>query len=305
MITNHKLDGADYVPTVHTSGWIKPELILVHDTSSRLTKGNVVNYLKKNKPKASYHVVIERDGTIVQMAPFNRRCHHAGRSSFRGRKYCNGFSIGIGIVSPGPLSGTTEKAKSWFGEWYSEGIVDQRSPHHGNSHLWLAYTPEQMMALDGVVRALHSEYGDVPVSGHYVVSPGRKVDPAPTLNFADLGVAPVEVEPETEPADKALAKTSRKYKTTAGAKHTLGGVGVAAIGLEVSKAVGVDKISSAKIYFDTVAGFVSSYGVTMLIAACVGGWLITELLLKWQREDYDSGRYEPSEEMNEGAGQWL
>ncbi len=304
MITNHRLNDAEYVPTVHTSGWIEPSLIVVHDTSSRLTKGNVVNYLKKNKPKVSYHVVIERDGTIVQMAPFNRRCHHAGRSSFRGRKYCNSFSIGIGIVSPGPLTGTTEKAKSWFGETYSEGVVEKRSPHHGKSHLWLAYTNEQLMALDQLVRDLHAEYGEIPVSGHYVVSPGRKIDPAPTLSFADIGADPVEVEPETEPAGKVLAKKSRKYKATAGAKHTLGVLGLGGLGVEVTKAASLERVTFIKSYMDVIGGFTASYGVIMLIGACVAGWLLTEHLMKLQREDYDQGRYEPSEDLNEGGGSW-
>ena len=308
MITNHKLDGADYVPTVHTSGWIKPDLILVHDTSSRLTKGNVVNYLKKNKPKVSYHVVIERDGTIVQMAPFNRRCHHAGRSSYKGRKWCNGFSVGIGIVNPGPLQGTAEKAKSWFGEWYSENIVEKRSPHHGSSHLWLAYTPEQMMALDEVVNGLREAYGDIPVSGHYVVSPGRKVDPAPTLRLSDVGGEDVELEAPiapAEPAEKVLVKTSRKYKTTAATKHAVGGMTVVGIGAEIAKVASIDKITAVKSYLDVVSGFISSYGIPMLIGAGIVGWLVTEYLLKWQREDYDAGRYEPSAELNEGGGDWL
>ncbi len=297
MITNHRLDGADWIPTVHTSGWIKPDLILIHDTTSRLEKGRVVNYLKQNNRKVSYHIVIERDGTIVQMAPFNRRCHHAGRSSYQGREWCNGFSVGVGLVSPGALKGKTDKAKSWFGEVYIDGVVEKKSPHHGSSKLWLEYTDQQLMALDEVVRNLRSEYGDIPIAGHVHVSPGRKVDPGAHLDLAMVGAEPIEVEPEQPTAKDVLSKTSRKYKITKRAKHVLGGLTLAGTGTEIAKAASIEKISATKAYFDVIGGFVSSYGIPMLIAGGVIGWLVTEYLAKWQEEDLDSGRYE-------GSGDW-
>ena len=73
-----RLKESEWQPTAHTSGMITPTLIVVHDTGSRITKGNVVKYLKKNSRKVSYHIVIERDGSVVQMAGLDRRCHHAG-----------------------------------------------------------------------------------------------------------------------------------------------------------------------------------------------------------------------------------
>lgn len=300
MINSHRLESASFVPTVHTSGAIKPELIILHDTTGRLTKGNTVGYLKKNKAKVSYHVVIERDGTIVQMAPFNRRCHHAGRSAYKGRKWCNGFSIGIGMVNPGPLTGTVEKAKSWFGEVYTEGVVEQRSPYHGNSHLWLEYTTAQIESLNRLVSALRDEYGDLPVTGHYVVSPGRKVDPLPGLSFASLGSID-EPEPDQPivppaPANEVLAKSSRKYKANAAVKNVLGGSAAAGIGLEVVKAGGIQNIQAIKAYMDTISGFVQAYGVPLVIGALLAGWAITEAIQHWSEQDYEEGRYEPSAE---------
>jgi len=279
---------------------INPELIIVHDTAGRLTKGNTVGYLKKNKRKVSYHVVIERDGTIVQMAPFNRRCHHAGRSDYKGRKWCNGFSIGIAMVNPGALTGTVERAKAYFGEVYTEGVFERRSPYHGTSHLWLKYTDAQLEALDRVVTEIRSAYGEIPVTGHYVVSPGRKFDPLPGLSFASLGSVD-EPEPDQpitppEPADKVLAKSSRKYRANAGLKNVLGGSAAAGIGLEVVKVGGLENIQAIKSYMDAVSGFVTAYGVPMVIGALLVGWAITEAIQHWSKEDYEEGRYEPSAE---------
>ena len=47
--------------------------------------------------KASAHIVLARDGTIFQLAPFNYRTWHAGESFFNGRSGYNHFSIGIEI----------------------------------------------------------------------------------------------------------------------------------------------------------------------------------------------------------------
>tara|TARA_B100001093_G_C26786483_1_gene996925 strand:- start:1101 stop:1682 length:582 start_codon:yes stop_codon:yes gene_type:complete len=45
--------------------------------------------------KVSAHLLIRRDGELLQFVPFNERAWHAGDSCFRGRTRCNDFSIGI------------------------------------------------------------------------------------------------------------------------------------------------------------------------------------------------------------------
>ena len=45
--------------------------------------------------KVSAHVLIKRNGKIIQFVPFNKRAWHAGVSSYKGKNNCNDFSIGI------------------------------------------------------------------------------------------------------------------------------------------------------------------------------------------------------------------
>jgi len=45
--------------------------------------------------EVSAHLLIRRDGELVQFVPLTERAWHAGESSFRGRACCNDFSIGI------------------------------------------------------------------------------------------------------------------------------------------------------------------------------------------------------------------
>ena len=45
--------------------------------------------------EVSAHLLIRRDGEVVQFVPFTERAWHAGESCFRGRGCCNDQSIGI------------------------------------------------------------------------------------------------------------------------------------------------------------------------------------------------------------------
>ena len=45
--------------------------------------------------EVSAHLLVRRDGELVQFVPFTERAWHAGESRFRGRNRCNDFSIGI------------------------------------------------------------------------------------------------------------------------------------------------------------------------------------------------------------------
>ncbi|MEX2123567.1 MAG: 1,6-anhydro-N-acetylmuramyl-L-alanine amidase AmpD [Woeseia sp.] len=103
----------------------------------------------------SAHLLIRRDGGLIQFVPFGRRAWHAGRSSFRGRSCCNDFSIGIEL----------------------EG--DDESP----------YADEQYVELGRVVEALIAAYPALDtraIAGHCDVAPGRKSDPGPAFDWLRL-----------------------------------------------------------------------------------------------------------------------
>jgi AmpD protein len=96
--------------------------------------------------RVSAHLLVRRDGTVVQFVPFHRRAWHAGTSQWRGRERCNDFSIGI------ELEGTDT----------------------------LPYTPAQYAALARAAALLCRAYPSLSadaVVGHSDVAPGRKSDP--------------------------------------------------------------------------------------------------------------------------------
>lgn len=100
----------------------------------------------------STHLLIRRDGTLIQYVPFTRRAWHAGRSVFGGRERCNDFSIGI------ELEGTDT----------------------------LPFEPIQYEVLARATRAILAAYPAISpgrVTGHSDIAPGRKTDPGPCFDW--------------------------------------------------------------------------------------------------------------------------
>ncbi len=105
--------------------------------------------------QVSAHLLIRRDGQVLQFVPFNERAWHAGESCFRGRTRCNDFSIGIEL----------------------EG--EDETP----------YDDRQYGVLRDVLLAIFAAYPSISareVAGHCDIAPGRKVDPGPAFDWLRL-----------------------------------------------------------------------------------------------------------------------
>jgi N-acetyl-anhydromuramyl-L-alanine amidase AmpD len=84
-----------FKPTPHKRGTIKPTGIILHHTGG--SYNGAVQWILNPASKVSYHYLIANDGTGTQFAKPNERAWHAGISSFKGRKNCNDFMIGIAV----------------------------------------------------------------------------------------------------------------------------------------------------------------------------------------------------------------
>lgn len=105
--------------------------------------------------RVSAHLLIRRDGEVVQYVPFERRAWHAGQSCYGGRERCNDFSIGIEL----------------------EG--DDERPYEAVQYRVLA---EVCWALFEAYPSLSPQH----VVGHCDIAPGRKTDPGPYFDWPQL-----------------------------------------------------------------------------------------------------------------------
>lgn len=100
----------------------------------------------------SSHLLVRRDGELVQFVPFHRRAWHAGQSEYKDRSRCNDFSIGIEL----------------------EGTDD--SP----------FEEAQYQTLGRVLTELKSHYPIEDVVGHADIASARKTDPGVCFDWARI-----------------------------------------------------------------------------------------------------------------------
>lgn len=185
-IVNHRLVDVPFRAAPCHGGPLRESTVVVlHDTGGSLRPYSSVEWFENPQSGVSAHVVIERDGTVTQMVPFDCVAYHAGQSSWRGRKGVNSFGIGIEIVNPGMMQRFGDEVQLRYGDKVVErfqvaGCIEVDTPEHGRG--WcLPYTDEQMDALRAVCRALVKVYPITEIVTHWMISPGRKVDTTPLM----------------------------------------------------------------------------------------------------------------------------
>jgi len=170
MINNHRLTSATQSPSINYNDRLSDEitLIVIHNIS--LPPGEFNNpyieqfftnqldfnahpYFKTIQDlQVSTHLLIKRDGSIIQFVPFDKRAWHAGESSFNGQDNCNDFSIGI------ELEGTDN----------------------------LNYEAVQYQSLKTILKQLKGHYPVQNIVGHSDIAPGRKTDPGELFNWGEI-----------------------------------------------------------------------------------------------------------------------
>lgn len=191
-ISNHRLvstgpTAIPLVPSPNHSAGINPLYLIVHYTAGNTLDG-AVGWFQKPEAKASSHLVIDRNGDVVQMVPFNRRAWHAGESRWGNLEGMNRYAIGIELVNCGKLQ---QRADGRWIDWAKRIIPDAEVAlaTHKNEVTqtgWHDYTTEQIERVIEVASVLHDHYEFTDVLGHDDVSPTRKVDPGPLFPMIRL-----------------------------------------------------------------------------------------------------------------------
>lgn len=106
-------------------------------------------YREISNLRVSAHLLIRRDGELIQFVSLWKRAWHAGVSEWAGRERCNDFSIGI------ELEGCDE----------------------------LSFEKAQYATLNAVLADLLARHPIQAVVAHSEIAPGRKTDPGPLFDW--------------------------------------------------------------------------------------------------------------------------
>lgn len=169
-IKNHRLATAEQVesPNFNERPDERVDLLVIHNISlppgefggpyitqlftNQLASGDHSYFEQIASLQVSAHLLIRRDGSMIQYVPFDKRAWHAGLSCFSGEENCNDFAIGIEL----------------------EGTDD------------VPYEAIQYQRLAEVTRSLMATYPALVedrITGHSDISPGRKTDPGDAFDW--------------------------------------------------------------------------------------------------------------------------
>lgn len=102
--------------------------------------------------RVSCHLLIRRDGELIQYVPLDKRAWHAGPSRFQERTACNDFSIGIEL----------------------EG--SDQTPYSDAQY-------ERLARVTGIILERYPRITPERIVGHSDIAPERKTDPGPAFDW--------------------------------------------------------------------------------------------------------------------------
>ena len=170
---------------------IKPKYIILHYTAGIPIEGTIETFRTQ---QVSSHLVVDRDGSIIQCVPFNLRAWHAGPSQWADRTDLNSHSIGIEINNFGLVR------RNAANQWERGGIIlpDEDVIEATHKFLykpfgWQIYPEAQLAAVLEILKTLIAAYDTIlDIAGHDdiynsgVEGPGglpepEKLDPGPAF----------------------------------------------------------------------------------------------------------------------------
>ena len=158
------------------------EAIVVHYTASR-NYVPTLSWLRNPDAKVSAHFLIDRDGSMHQMAALEDRTWHGGGATSKlfGSGNVNGRTIGIELMNLGPLqaSGNSFVAEADKKPWTSSGMTAS------DGSFWEPFPTAQIDTLVGLLDRIYEHHPGLKESkrlvGHQDVDPTRKRDPGPVF----------------------------------------------------------------------------------------------------------------------------
>lgn len=189
-IENHRLvgDRVSFRETPNHGGALRARYLVFHFTAGSSLESSVESLCtRKPRGNASAHVVLGRDGTIVQLAPFDVVTWHAGVSQWNGLVGLNNWSIGIEMDNAGALNRVGDRFVAWFGRSYPDSeVMLAEHKHGGGIRPWHAYTEPQIARALELAELLVAAYGLEDVIGHEDIAPTRKTDPGPAFPLPSI-----------------------------------------------------------------------------------------------------------------------
>jgi len=170
-----------------------PKYIIMHFTTGTKME-STISHFKNPSAGVSTHLLIGRDGRVVQFLPFDKVAHHTGFSWWEQESNLNISSIGIELDNAGLLK--KRDGSKWFQRKVEIPIEDVKRAVHWKQYIpndkenisgWEIFPQVQLDVALNVVRAIKNRYPSiVEVLGHDDVNLRNRYDPGPLFPMQDF-----------------------------------------------------------------------------------------------------------------------
>lgn len=163
----------------------EPFKIILHTTYTT-NLDSAIKHLTNPKINKSAHIVIDRDGAIIQLAPFYKNAQHSGNSICNSCSEENLTSIGITLVNTGQLKKINENYLAKDGTSIHPKIVMGDMRPTKDITYWQTFPHKQIKALAEVCLAIQQKYPKLYEITEYYDIYEKRLDPGPAFDWCKL-----------------------------------------------------------------------------------------------------------------------
>lgn len=169
-----------------------PRILVMHFTYGASGRSSADWFRDSKNPGSSAHVVVDRDGSVIQCVLFNAIAWHAGKSRWTNRAGkeligMNSYALSIELANWGYLR---RQGNDWFshtGVRITDPVIAPHrngNPDGGRDAIgWEPYPDVQIATATEIAREMIATYKLEEIVGHDDISVGRKWDPGPAFDM--------------------------------------------------------------------------------------------------------------------------
>lgn len=156
-----------------------PRFLIMHITTG-IKMSSTINHFKRRHTYVSTHLLVGRDGRVVQFLPFDAIAYHAGESFWDGKENLNFNSIGMEIDNVGPL--WPKDNTQWEKSGQIIPLEDTELVRHWKSRTerrWHKFRRDQLVVARKIAFEILKKYKMEDILSHDAVNLMNRMDPGP------------------------------------------------------------------------------------------------------------------------------
>jgi N-acetylmuramoyl-L-alanine amidase len=165
---------------------LEPRYIIIHFTTGTSIQ-STIHWFQNPTSGVSAHLLVGRNGRVIQFVPFNKLAFHSGTSTWEGVTNLNRFAIGIEVDNAGYLRTTVKGFMRKNVVIPEEQVRSKKHWKEPFNRPWQTFPDDQILVVQKIVQALKEKYPTIQeILGHDMVNLKNRLDPGPYYPLGEL-----------------------------------------------------------------------------------------------------------------------